>query len=346
MVSSGFRINRISLVFLLTLHSLVSSSPSVLAADKIGHDLSQVLSWLPPDTETIAVCSDFEIPSPATDEEEILIDLARLFRTFVTGFMAQEGDPRFNALYGMRVKHAVFGARGFQDPKGFGLSLYEGAHVTCFETDMTPDRDKLFDEMAKDASRTIQIGGTQVFNYEMTLERDTWTYWVAWPKPQFLIIATNKDYLSQLLDRMNSEDRLDTILPSLPENEYIDLESPIWAVRHYSKSNVEKDSTSPFAKERGGEDMVDSGAIGFVINLPKSQELEVQAIYLSKETGWINRIKEWLPGDLFETQPKFEQSEKDGVHVLETSFEPIKDPDDYQIISHFLLWQIGLGVHL
>ncbi|MCA9413855.1 MAG: hypothetical protein KC944_21755, partial [Candidatus Omnitrophica bacterium] len=70
------------------------------------------------------------------------------------------------------------------------------------------------------------------------------------------------------------------------------------------------------------------------------------AIYLSKETGWINRIKEWLPGDLFETQPKFEQSEKDGVHVLETFFEPIKDPGDYQIISHFLLWQIGLGVHL
>lgn len=250
-------------------------------------EASQVLSWLPSDTETLITArGPFLLPGPPKDRqkyEERITDareLQEIFRSLALGPLALNNGGLEKQLMGARVRLAAEGSRAFRPPHDLGELLYEGCTVVMFIDDIT-DRERAFmKDAAKNALRIEDIASHKVAVFQQEMERDTWTTFVAFPTKNVVIVATNQDYLREVLARMDAP-KTDKAFPgTLPEWKYIATQAEFWGMRHFDKSQARLDPTSPYGGRKSAN-LPDEGAIGLTFQCDPAKELKANLVYLT-----------------------------------------------------------------
>ena len=139
--------------------------------------------------------------------------------------------------------------------------------------------------------------GNRCLYFEERLEQDTWTTFVAFPKPNIAVAATNEEYLREVLARINGK-RGERALPeNLPEWKYVNRNAAFWAVRHYDKMGASTDPTSPFAA-KSYLTLRDDQAIGLTFSFDPDKSKTATVTYLSADKNILPMVQE----NLFEVE--------------------------------------------
>jgi hypothetical protein len=244
--------------------------------------IDELLWWLPLDSETLEVRQPSALRPGTPLELVATIDL--------------DSDPRAHAeilarhLTGVRVKASVEGSRRFRPPTGLGGMLYEGATLYRLEKPLASSA-TLMAELAKQALSVSRIGEFDVAEFRDTLEEDVHTSYLTMPRPDLLIVATNLEYLKDVLKRATVRSGARAFPLHLPEWRWIDVTSPYWALRHYRREHSAEDPTSPFVREPAAG-VHDNGALGLAAHAERDGRTMV-VHYLSKSADAVEVMQRY-----------------------------------------------------
>jgi hypothetical protein len=270
-------------------HSTGASDQTVKQKDLIG--------WLPADTESVvAARGPFLIPaeSDATSEK----DQQEWFTKQAT---QAEIRTRFEelplelyyeldltaALRGYTVSYAMQGSRHFREPShGSEVMEFEGCSIVIFEKNLD-GLDSIIGRMPsrKGASKET-IGGTRVLVMHEKSEDAEWTYILALPRPNVLLVANNRQYLQEVLERMTQEKAPRALPDQLPEWRFLDANVRFWGLRHYDPTQAKMDPTSPLGEDR----TINSGdpkAIGLLFALDPKNERTLVITSISGDEAMV-----------------------------------------------------------
>jgi hypothetical protein len=263
--------------------------------------VEQALSWLPADTESVVAANGpFPFPDLQTDDDDAS-DNARSAQPATPPDEAAEIQYRFRSLplslFGMfgsktsplgpssfhaHVLLAIEGARHFGPPHGLGIGLYQGCDMAIFDHDITTDTGAFLKSAATKIVKTEKIEGQQVTVVREKLEEDTWTAYVAFPKPNIVIVATNEAYLREVLLRIGGKTGPRALPATLPEWKYSDTHAQFWTLRHFDREGKKTDPSSPFWGENS-QTVADTQAIGFTFKFDPATSKTASFVYLSED---------------------------------------------------------------
>jgi hypothetical protein len=132
------------------------------------------------------------------------------------------------------------------------MGLFKGCSVAVFEADITSRANSLLKDAGKRALRSEQIEGHQVAVFEEKREEDTWTTFFAFPKTNVAVTARDREYLQEVLARLNGKNGERALRGDLPEWSHVNIHAAFWALRHYDKKQAESDPTLPIGGGRAG----------------------------------------------------------------------------------------------
>jgi hypothetical protein len=149
-------------------------------------------------------------------------------------------DTAFDQLSDREVALAVEGGRDFEVVSAFGSLRYEGCTVLVVEEELGEAGRRLAESLRKRAEKIRRVRGIDVFVFrdrtvmESTYEAKAWQgTFVALPKPNVVLCARSDGYLEELLARTMNDQVHGRALPrELPEWNYVDTSSAMWAIRH------------------------------------------------------------------------------------------------------------------
>jgi hypothetical protein len=237
-------------------------------------NLQEVLSWLPSDTETISVArGPFDLNSkiaqskPDEDENENRtvtdLELTESFEALPLSLFGFKDGLLIPRLKNKRVSLAIEGARHFRPPSDLGEMPFEGCAIAVFVDDLDTDMASFVKDNRKSILRVEQVEGQAVAVLREKLERDMWTAYVAFPNNRMIIVATNRDYLSEVLARLEGKKGNRALPNDLPEWKYVNTDLQFWGLRHYDRTQAKLDPSSPFGGRKSANDP-DEQAIGLV----------------------------------------------------------------------------------
>jgi hypothetical protein len=251
-------------------------------------DLQEVLSWLPADTETITVArGPFVLArdqSKADQDENRTIgdgELGEFFETLPLSLLGFKDELLLAHLKGKRILLAVEGARHFRPPSGLGEMPYEGCTIALFADDLGYDVNVLGKENRKSTLKTEQIEGQASAVLQEKLENDIWTVLIAFPNKRMLVMATNRDYLREVLARLQGKKGKRALPNDLPEWKYVNTELRFWGLRHFDKDQAKTDPTSPYGEGHLSARGPDQQAIGLSFAFDPSKGKLATITYLS-----------------------------------------------------------------
>jgi len=238
--------------------------------------------WFPADTESIvAAPGPFLIPieanAPSEKNEQEWFTKRASESEIRTVFEELSIELLFDldlgkALRGKTVTYAMQGTRHFREPTHGGEVMeYEGCSVVVFERDLgglesiiarTPDM--------KSASRKV-IAGTRVLIVNQNSQDREDADFVALPRPNVLLVANNRQYLQEVLERISQRKASRALPDQLPEWRYLEAHARFWGLRHYDLAQAKTDPTSPL----GGDcafSQSDPKAIGVLFALDSKDE--------------------------------------------------------------------------
>lgn len=277
----------------LTLLMVLTATPFAWADDpktpvEAEQRLKQVLNWLPPNTETIiAAQGPFQIRM--TDLEQTRRPLAEQLESWAILPLHDVRKGKFlKALEGQTVLLALEGARHFRAPFRLGLCPYDGCQILIFDDKFADAGDKLMQSMKEKrggANRVHKDEQQEILAFDEDWEEDRWTIFIARPKPNVLLIGTNRQFVTAVLYLMGSPKLRPDVpkLSDLPEWKHVDTKARFWAIRHFDPGNASNDPTTPLTTQRRGANNPDPQAIGVTFSFDPSQEPQTTVIrYLSK----------------------------------------------------------------
>lgn len=248
--------------------------------------INEVLWWLPEDTETVSVArGPFKAPTisepPAKITPSEYLDLA--LRASHAGLLGNVRDGRFyKSIVGRTVKFCVEGSRKFREPTSLGGMRYEGCDITVFESGVVPSRSARINEMTPRANRIQTIAGQRVMMFEEKLEDDVWKIYVAFPASNVLLCATDENFLTQVLNRMQHKEDKRALPEDLPEWKQVNTDARFWAVRHYDRTDTLRDPSTPVSGNPRPASWADTQAIGIVLDFDPVKSKLVTVKYLSE----------------------------------------------------------------
>ncbi len=263
--------------------------------------LKEVLSWLPGDTETVIGANgpfplpDFEKPDGNDSEREELssADLELRMRVLPVGLFAFKSGGLQKALNGKAVALAVEGSRHFRPPTALGEMLYEGCVIAVFGNAITLDRDSFMKNAVNSAVRFEDMAGVRIAVFEEGSENDVWTTFVGFPRNNIVLVATNVDYLREVLARMGGASGRRALPETLPEWKYVNTSAPVWGLRHYRKREADLDPTSPFS-EQAAANVPDKTAIGLTFWFEPAVGRMATVAYLSANRNARQVLESYL----------------------------------------------------
>ena len=261
--------------------------------------VEQALSWLPSDTETVSAANGpFLVPDLSWDPREKpngngSDEIADTFRSIPVALIGFKKGFMSKYLREEKVLLALEGSRNFRFPTGLGEGPFQGCGIVVFAGDITASVDSFRNDSSSATLRTEQIEGQQVSVFQEKLEEDTWTTFVAFPKPNIAVAATNEEYLREVLARINGK-RGERALPeNLPEWKYVNRNAAFWAVRHYDKMGASTDPTSPFAA-KSYLTLRDDQAIGLTFSFDPDKSKTATVTYLSADKNILPIVQKNL----------------------------------------------------
>jgi hypothetical protein len=272
-----------------------SSQPSKPSIGSAGQTVGQkdLIWWLPADTESVvAARGPFSIPNvenetsekngqawftKKTSQAEIRVELEELPLELLYDLDLSK------ALRGYTVAYAMQGSRHFREPNpGSEVTEYEGCSIVVFGRSL----DGLENALVripdwKGASKGV-ISGTQVLIRHEKSEEAEETYFIAFPKPNVLLIANNRKYLGEVLERMAQKKTSRALPDQLPEWKFLAANARFWGLRHFDPTQAKTDPTSPL----GGDSTYVQGdpkVIGVLFALNPKSELSLALISFSSD---------------------------------------------------------------
>lgn len=263
----------------------------------------QVLTWLPEDTETVTVAQGLftlrDVSLKEEDDNRVMKDweLQETFEWETLGLLGLKERLVLKRLLGRRIILALQGSRNFGPPPGsLGDMSFEGCLVVVFERDL-PHAGALFRQVERAAFKKERIEGHSILAFQEEIEEGTWTTFLAHPRPNILLIATNADFLQEVLQRMGGKKGGRALPDSLPEWTYANTRARFWGIRHV-QPHTERDGQTigvtfsfDITKERRSE-------VTFLsTNQNLFRELQDASADPSEETQGLNiRYRELRPG--------------------------------------------------
>ena len=267
--------------------SQLAAQESLQKRDSI--DLQEVLSWLPEDTETIAVArGPFVLPSTTTpikeDENEKRIfkdrELAEMFESLPLSLFGFKDGLLLPRLKGKRILLGIEGSRHFRPPSDLGQMPYEGCAIALLADKLDDDIASFAKSNRKAVLRVEKIANQEVAVFQEKLENDIWTAFVAFPNNRMIAVATNRDYLEEVLARLGGKKGNRALPNDLPEWKYVNTDLQFWGLRHYDRSQANLDPSSPFGGKKSANDP-DEQAIGLTLIFDHSIGKSAKITYLS-----------------------------------------------------------------
>jgi hypothetical protein len=292
---------------LLALGVFCSLETSQLAAQESlqkreSINLQEVLSWLPEDTETIAVArGPFVLPSTTTpikeDEKENRVvkdrELAELFQSLPLSLFGFKDGLLLPRLKGKRILLGIEGSRHFRPPSGLGQMPYEGCAIALLADNLDDDIASFAKSNRKAVLRVEKTANQEVAVFQEKLENDIWTIFVAFPNKRMIAVATNRDYLEEVLARLGGKKGNRALPNDLPEWKYVNTDLQFWGLRHYDRSQANMDPSSPFGGKKSANDP-DEQSIGLTLIFDHSIGKSAKITYLSDNKSIGGRPDETL----------------------------------------------------
>ena len=252
----------------------------VCAGQTTQPTLKDVLAWLPDDTETV-IGTNGPFPIPNSD--------ARSNDDSGQGELSSTQLELQMHMFAL----AVEGSRHFRPPASLGGMRYEGCGIAVFSSASALDRDAFLKNAAGSAVRFEEVAGVRIAVFEEPLENDVWTTFVAFPRRNVVLVATNIDYLRVVLARVGGASGPRALPETLPEWKYVNTRAPVWGVRHYQKREPDLDPTSPFS-ERASANHPDNLAVGLAFWFEPSVRKMATVTYLSGSREGSQILQEFL----------------------------------------------------
>jgi hypothetical protein len=194
---------------------------------------------------------------------------------------------------GKAVSLAIEGSRHFRPPRALGMMRYEGCLIVIFTPTVSLDGAAFMKAAAGSAVRFEVSNGIRIAVFEEKLEDDTWTTFVAFPRGNVALVATNRDYLAALLDRMRGAPRTRALPPALSEWKHVETNAPVWGMRHYQKQGAALDPTSPLPGQSSAN-IPDADAVGVTFSFAPSSQLAATVDYLSRSADARRILSSYL----------------------------------------------------
>jgi len=262
--------------------------------------VQEALSWLPADTETV-IAANGPFPMPELQQEgdeterrkETSDEVEEAFERIPLSLFGFKHGQMVKKFKGAKVLFSVEGSRNFRPPSELGEGPFQGCAVAVFQGDITERAGAFLRDSATEILRTDQIEGQKVAVFQERLEEDTWTTFVAFPKPNIAVAASSKEYLAETLARMNGKKGRRALPNSLAEWKHVNMQSEFWAVRHYDKKGATTDPTSPFGGEKSAN-MPDKQAIGLTFQFNPRKSNTATVTYLSGDEKILSKVEKHL----------------------------------------------------
>lgn len=327
-----------------------ADSSFLAPADADGIDA--VLSWLPADTETITVAngpfwmSNFQL----SDEQQKVLsreNLEKQFQALTLSLFNLKGSLVERHFERQKVILAVEGSRHFRSPQGLGELPYEGCAIAVFADDQSDRSAALLADVSKGALRIEEIEGQKVATFQERMEQDLWTVFVATPKKNVVLVATDRDYLRETLARIKSHIGARALSDSLPEWKYIVKQSEFWGLRHFDKSPAAKvDPTSPFGGRKSAN-IPDEQAVGLSFSFDPAKNQSATITYLSNGPTLVSEMNQQLFPT--ETEPGIKglniRYREISKGVIQGSFD-LSGADSVFIFMFVLMGHLGHAIYL
>ena len=178
--------------------------------------------------------------------------------------------------------------------------------------------------------RTEQIEGHSVTVSQSKSEEDVWTTYVAFPKPNIAVAATDRGYLQEVLARIDGKSGERALPDTLPEWKHVDTHAQFWAVRHYRKAGAGTDQSSP--SNGGWGKASDPQAIGLTFSFDSGKSMTATLTYLSGDGESLKRLQ----GYFAERTPAITQMHARYRQVEPGVFEGTYDVDQMESASYFV----------
>jgi len=296
--------------------------------------IEEILWWLPPDTETL------QVTQARTGARGPLFEAIE-----VANGKIEFGDVGYAEVLNQSLKTArliamVDASRRFVAPSGLGEMPSEGAMILRFEKPLGASGNRMMAELEKTAEKVEDIAGVKVILFRDRLEDDILSSYITIPRPDTLVVATDRGYLEEMLGRRETRAGARAMPQDLPEWQWIDATAPFWALRHYQRENVDKDPTSPFRKNASWS-VFDADAVGVTAHASADGTTMV-VHYLSKSPKAEQAARRifYHPGDGL--SPTFKGVSADAIEVRYVA----KDEEDLAMFWFYLMAALGHAVYL
>lgn len=255
-------------------------------ADRTPEDLTRVISWLPADTETVTVArGPFVLASTLgeSDAKDRAIsnkELTRNFEELPLALLRFKDGLLSKRLQGKRINFALEGARHFRSPAGLGVMPYEGCAIAVFSDNLRNEITSFVQDARKSTLRSERIEDQDVSVFKEKAEQDTWTTFVAFPEENVILVASDRNYLAEVLARLNGKVGPRALSSDLPEWNYVNANARFWGLRHYDKSQMQADPSSPYGGRKSAN-FPDEQAVGLAFVFDPDSGKSATITYLS-----------------------------------------------------------------
>jgi hypothetical protein len=334
---------RLTVAFILNFVCL-SSQISAFAAPQAG-DVERVLSWLPTDTETVAVAKGpFTMPAafprhePVTDKATDH-EVDQLLQCLPMALLDIGKGQLLSQLKGQQVDVAIEGSRHARSPHGLGEQPYEGAAIVIFSPGGRIITNAVLQKIQGDSIRSEEIQGLHVLVFQEREEDDLWTKYVAFPDKDVAVVATDRGYLGEVLTRRKGGAQQLALPGSLPEWRIIDPHAAYFGMRHYDRTQAKSDPSSPFGGKKAAN-FPDQRAIGFAYSIGAPKPRRVSMTYFS---GDLAMTLEQSPFKILATAPEAHDIDSNfrtagpGVVQVSCSFKTVEGLDFFLFLLEGLM---------
>jgi hypothetical protein len=326
------------------------TTPSPASSSQL---VQKVLTWFPADTETVIVANgpfvmpDFKRDSDETkNSEDTDLEIERDFRSFPIGLFGFQNGLLADHFKGEQILLGMEGSRHFRPPSGLGEAPFDGCAVIVFATDVTDRANSFMKDSSTVALKTEQIEGQKVMIFQEKLEADIWTTFVAFPKPNMAVAASNKVYLQEVLAKLNGKSGERALPDSLPEWKHVNTQAAFWALRHYDKNGAKMDPTSPFGGKKSAN-VPDDKAVGLTFSFDPGKSKTATIVYLSGDENILQNVQK----NFFPIQSELGahelniQYKQTGTGLVEGSFD-LTHIESAEIFSFVLEAMLGHAAYI
>jgi hypothetical protein len=278
--------------------------------------LEEVLSWMPPNAESLIVArGPFSIQEARVASEQSGIET--VFQSQAIGPLGSLADGAFyKQLTRNRVLLAVEASGGFRGPEGklgLGEMRYKGVHAVVLENGSDTGIQDFLSSIRHASSRVFNMDENKVFVLEKHTENyGSWFFVISQPKPDILILATDEAELREVLSRIKEKRAGHSFPNTFPEWKFLNQTKTAWAMRHYDHAESKLDPSSPLGG-KAAVNVPDDQAVGFTCFVEGLDQ--VKCSYLSGNKDRSDVAQRLFSGRLPDVQPDSVVTKGDAVEM-------------------------------